>query len=52
MCPYLEKVIKDSEMGDIILNFLLWKMPWRRTLAREGQVYGDDSELSQSVNMK
>ena len=36
MCPYLEKVIKDSEMGDIILNFPLWKMPWRRTPALGG----------------
>lgn len=52
MCPYLEKVIKDSEMGDIILNLPLRKMPWRRTPARDGQASGDDAELSQSVDMK
>lgn len=52
MCPYLEKVIKDSEMGDIILNLPLRKMPWRRTPARDGQASRDDAELSQSVDMK
>lgn len=52
MCPYLEKVIKDSEMGTLSWIFPCGKCPGKGLLPRDSQASGDDAECSQSVDMK